>query len=367
MRNVLEINPLNAEASYVLAQVEEGAGDMRASFVSYLQAADPAKWHNAAQLKIIRILIAAGQLAEATGRINVILGLTPRDPDALALLGAIDLQRGDLDRAAMKADSVLAIGPDHLEALTTRADIHYEQGDSTSARALVERGLARKADHVPLLLQSARLHALQQNTESAIATYRQVIVLAPGEVAYWSGFATLLIRLGQVDEAERLLREGLAARPADEALKVLMIDFLAAYRDPSQAIAETRHWLEAAPENGFYDTKLTMLYTRLGDHEAAQAALRAAIARLGETHAGGLAGQGLSSRVAGRSRRTGAGGHTGGRGLAPRFPATGRLAGAGRSCHARRPERRGHCRFDRNHADSARTSAGHGNAGGGLP
>lgn len=308
LRNTLEMNPYNAEASYVLAQVEEEAGNMRAAFVSYLQAADPAKGHLAAQLKIAKTLIAAGQLAEATGRVNTILGLAPRNPDALALLAAIDLQRGELDRAAMKADSVLATTPDHLDALTIRAEIHYEQGALASTGALVERGLARKADHVPLLLQQARLHTLQQNTEAAIATYRQVIALAPEEVAYWGGFATLLIGFGQTDEAERVLREGMAARPAKKTLKMLLVDFLATHRDPGQAIAETRRWLEAAQESSFYDSMLATLYMRMGDHEAAQATLKAAVARVGRGTGGPCRPKPLSPRcwpiVANRHGRT---------------------------------------------------------------
>ena len=167
----------------------------------------------------------AGRLAEAGAACSVILNRTPRDFQALRLLGLIHSKRGAYTEAAFFLTAALGSGSPNAEAevaaLTDLALTELSQGHGDAAFECFHRALALRPDDATTLHHYGNaLHATGQ-TDDAIAAYRQALVAQPDNAELHHHLGNSLRSAGQLEEAELGYRQAIALRP----------DLLRAYND----------------------------------------------------------------------------------------------------------------------------------------
>lgn len=189
----------------------------------------------------------AGSLDDAAKNFRQLLRSRPRDADALAGLGIVELKQRDYANAVEHLEAALAAAPrerrDWREALDTArywsaietASDAVRAGDTTLANVHIDIALGIDAtEQIGMLLKAETLHQ-RGETVDAERYYRAVLAENPDNVIAMRGLGRLFNDLGRYDEAERLARrsqeidadgdESLAADILAESLVARSRDF----------------------------------------------------------------------------------------------------------------------------------------------
>lgn len=155
-----------------------------------------------------------GRLAEAERTYRAVLRERPDQIDALHLVGAVRLQRGDHRAALDLLDRALAVRADWPEALNNRGlALHglerYEEAVASYARALAVRSDYAQA----LSNRAAALISLDRHAD-ALADLDRVLALRPGYVDAMVNRGAALRSLRRHEEALAALEPALAREPS---------------------------------------------------------------------------------------------------------------------------------------------------------
>ena len=163
------------------------------------------------------VLMLAGQDREATALINTLNGaqnLTPGQQQAVTELR---------DGAAIKA-----------------ADALNAQGKTADAYDRLAPALARAPDDPDLNLALGRLYETAREPKQALAIAMGLLRRDPSNLEARRAAVTAAIQLAQWQQAEALVREGLALAPNDPLAYVISADLARARGDNGRAIADLR-------------------------------------------------------------------------------------------------------------------------------
>ena len=176
----------------------------------------------------------AGRLGEAEAAYRKVLGIAPRNPDALHLLGMVAAQQGRLDAA------LDLIG----RAITEKPNVamyHYNRGN--------------------VLNELGRL-------DEAVESYRVAERRKPDFPDLHTGLGLALRAANRLDEAEISLREALRRDPADASLYCNLASLLsdAGRLDEAQALLQAA--MRLAPDRPEYQSNLGMMQLLAGQLQA---------------------------------------------------------------------------------------------------
>ncbi len=162
---------LNAESRLRVAAAAEASGDRGMAASMYAAAAAAAPGNTQTQLVCAEGLARNGKIEDASALLARRLKTTPRDPQVLGTLGAIQVLAGQPSLAIQTLSEVLQVKPDDVKALANKA----------------------------IALDELRRH------DEAQRIYRQALALAPGDPAISNDLALSLMLSGQPEEARRVL------------------------------------------------------------------------------------------------------------------------------------------------------------------
>lgn len=159
----------------------------------------------------------AGRLEDARKAANAILKIHPREANALYLLGIIAHQQGDAKKAAQWFEKSHKADRNNPAAISGLGILRLEQGRNREAARFFEQVLKAMpndpATHNNMALACERSGAI----EKALIHYGKAVQLAPGYGLARLSLAQALIRLERRDQAEQVLRDGLAQEPGNGA------------------------------------------------------------------------------------------------------------------------------------------------------
>jgi len=276
MRIALSQAPDDPEIMTIQAFAHARDGSRELAGERFARAVEASGQAPAESLRYAAFLMQDGRAGPAEGVVVDALRLAPQDPELLAMLGSIHVERRDwarvrqvaaslraaaeatgdagADRAAAglevaalrgegRADAAVAL----LETLATEAGDaeamaeavrgHLEAGDPAAAQAFLAGLLARDpADPAARLLQ-AELLALAGDTAAAEAGYRALVAENPARPEAHRALAGLLAGLGRPEEARAAIEAGLAATGGDTELLFAKASLLETEGDVDGAIA----------------------------------------------------------------------------------------------------------------------------------
>ena len=167
---------------------------------------------------VLRFAIAhhqGGRLSEAEQLYRAILAQSPECFDALHLLGALNVQRGDATTGATLLKSALAVDPTHAVA-------HFNCGLALLALGKPEEAIAcfdaagRLDPHSPEPQNGrGQAQAALMRYEEAVASFDRALALAPGFLAALNNCGNALRHLRRLDDALATFDRLLAQKPDD--------------------------------------------------------------------------------------------------------------------------------------------------------
>ena len=206
-RNALQINPIGAEATFMLAKIAEDSGDYLAALRGYKAVADQNAGNAEAQLKAGQLELYSGDAVSAVYRADKVLALTPTRLEARTLkAGALRLE-GKLDQATKELDAVLAQDPKHADALGLLAEIKLAQGQASLAADLVDRGLQAAPENIELTTLRLTIFRRLQDKTGTHAMLQRLVALRPDNPEYLGNYASELAEEGDLAGARDGSRE----------------------------------------------------------------------------------------------------------------------------------------------------------------
>ena len=251
--------------------------------------------------KIATRLYSQGDYTQCAGRLEPQLNQLPLGD--LLVLAQCAYYSGDYRASFLASGELVRANPQDAPGLYWRV----KAGQKLAISALVRAGLAEP--------NSARVHVLlaeayreMDNLKEAVAEYRLAIELKPNDLAAHLGLATTYWRVFDFDKALPELQKVLELNPADPEASYLLGQNLVSRHQYAEAVPYLKNALNGTPStvphvhaflgkvyaaqgqtakavgeykqalaedhNGSYHYQLYQLYKKLGDQEAATAALQ---------------------------------------------------------------------------------------------
>ncbi len=280
-KNVLQIDPKDAQAWLMLGQIAEAEKEWRTAFKAYEKAVALDPQNAAARVKKGQLLLTSKRTEDALAEAQTVLTGNPSYADGLALRGAVRVHQGDLEAAADDALAILQTDSEHRNALLLLAGIRARQDDTDAAKALLEKGIQAHPADVILRQSLADIYQQRGEFERARTMLEQLVEIEPKELVHHARLAEFLTEQGQVDAAERVLRGAVADDPDRLQAKLLLVAFATKYRGVDSAAAVLDEFI--AKESGNYALRYALadLYLSALRPEDAESVYRTMIAHDG--------------------------------------------------------------------------------------
>lgn len=221
----------------------------------------------------------AGRLGAAAQRYRRVLELSPRQADALHLLGVAAHQQGDHGQAQDLITRAIAVNG---------GDPTYHNNLGTVLLALARPGEAAESFARALALNPhyAEAHnnlgnACQQqgDLDGALAGYRRALRIQPGYAEAHFNLGRALHGVGELDRAVASYRHALAHNPRYLKAHRSLGDALGELGRPKEAEAQYRHALAVDPGDADANAAIAALWERGNRLDEALAAAEAALQR----------------------------------------------------------------------------------------
>ena len=222
----------------------------------------------------------AGRLAEAEALYQRVLAETPRQSDAIHLLGVIAHQQGDHVRAEALIRRAIAIHPSDAGYHNNLGTVLLAQGQPTAAIEALTRAVALRPAYAEAHNNLGNAYQNAGNLDAAIASYAQALAIRPDYAEAHNNLGRALHTAGNLDAAIASYRRALGYQPGYLNARKNLGDALAELGRTEHAETQYREALKADPANPDVHAALAALWER-GNRlpealEAAEAALKAA-------------------------------------------------------------------------------------------
>ncbi len=157
-------------------------------------------------------LYQSGSVAEAQALLTAALNAYPSALD-FSLLGAIEVQEGNLTSAEQHIRKALTLEPGLRGARLTLATVLEAEGKTTEAETAFENVIAVDKSNVQALLAMARLKNNRGNTEAALAFSLKAKTIAPRDPAVLYAVGTLCLQMDLIKDGTANLEQAASIDP----------------------------------------------------------------------------------------------------------------------------------------------------------
>jgi len=209
LRNVLQANPDNARARYLLAGINLDYGDFETAIKEFRHA-EKAGWSvEEARIGIARSLLGMGRFEDLREVTQPDVSTTTSGrANLLALQAIAEAGLGNTERAGELAAQAAEQDPAALQVIKARVQLHMLAGQLDQARDILNAGARHYSDNQELLLVDATLRQRSGDGAGAVGRYQRVMELdPPGFISQYGRDARLQITQLQIIAGEYKLAE----------------------------------------------------------------------------------------------------------------------------------------------------------------
>lgn len=259
LKNVLQINPKNVKARYLMALAAEKDQNWRKMFAHLSATIDAQPDHYDAQLKLGKLFLFSKDIEKAAEKTELVLSAQPNNPDALALKATIHLSKKELTESKALLTKVLEIEPGHYEASLLLLKILGEEKNTVGAKQILEDAFAVHPEKIKLSLVKINMLLLEDKKDEAEAMYLSLIQKFPKNEGLYYNLVKLYMDRKKTDQAETVLRDLVNQLPDEDKPKFILTGFITRQRGFEQAEAELNTLIKENPNKfGFKLAKLTL-------------------------------------------------------------------------------------------------------------
>jgi tetratricopeptide (TPR) repeat protein len=264
IRNVLQIDPKNAQAYFISGQVADGKREFQRAYGSYLKAIELKPDHLEAKVGLARIYLLAGEVEKSDQSVAEVLAVDAKNLGARTIQAALLARRDDVPGAIAQAKALIAeqaAAP--VEASMLLAGLYTSQGKTAEALAVIESALKGDPKNLSLLQVAAQIAGSSTDSsmfQKAVAYLRQSAEQSPKNIDLWNAWALHHTRHNELDLAESVLRASVKAEPEDSQRQLVLLDFLSSRRGRDVAEKEFLAAIADKPKDTVLRFGLVNLY-----------------------------------------------------------------------------------------------------------
>ncbi|MDP6694788.1 MAG: tetratricopeptide repeat protein [Gammaproteobacteria bacterium] len=247
VRNALQIEPKNADARFLLAQIAESRQDYAEMATQLRAAVESRPDFLEARLKLGTLYVLGQAIGPAEDQLAVAANQAPDDPGVRVLRAGLLAAKGELEAASTELKAALEQDPGNTQALGPLASV-VAVDDPEAALVLVDRGIASSDDDSPLRLLKIQLLQRAGRNADVVAEYRALISEFPDQDVYSYQLARFLVGVGRVDEVEAVLQDLIRSRPDDNQAKLALVQFISGMQGAEPARALLQEFVDAEPD-----------------------------------------------------------------------------------------------------------------------
>jgi tetratricopeptide (TPR) repeat protein len=252
LRNVLKIDPKDAEAYFLVAQVEEKEKNWRNAVANYQQVVDIVPDHKNALVTLAKYYLEAHLVDQVTQAADKILARNPHDPQAQALKIAVLAQQDKFAQAVVRAEELSRSYPTEPDVAILLATLYGSRQRAQEAKAVLRRALQVHPHHLDLLNNLKTVLARVHDEKGTEQVLRQLIEEEPTLYDHRLQLARFYDQQQSVGKAELVLREAVQVFADSEEPWLALTDFLNLRRGKEAAETALRQAAERLP----YSTKI---------------------------------------------------------------------------------------------------------------
>lgn len=318
LKNALQVNPENAEARYLLGEIQLTAGDLQAAEKELRRSAELGWVDELVKIDLARTLILQRKFKEVIEGVAVGSGWSQSaSADLLGLQAFAKASMGNMEQAkSLLAEAALSKN-DALYVLSTQAQLHLVDANTAKAAEALAKAIKLYPDSMELYLLAAKVAIIDKDVALARKYFGKVMAAEPEKLITRNGrnarigltklnildrkfqqahetldpvvstndgdleavylAAVLAFEEKNYDQAEIYLRNILKVLPDHEQTTLLFGTVSYAKKEFEQAVFYLGKYVSARPENAKAHKLLGRSFMALGQHEEAQAALRLAL------------------------------------------------------------------------------------------
>ena len=231
LRNVLKIDPRDAEAYFLFARVEEKEKNWRNAFGDYLKVVELKPDHWEAWIKVGRFYLMGGDLDKVTEAADKILTLRPGDPSAETLKAAVSVRKGNPGEAMARVEKVVAAHPGEPDAATLLASLYGDRKRWSDAERVLERAVQIDPDNAVLLSNLGNVQIRMGKSVEAEKSFQRIVSADPKEFDHWIRLAAYYDYRRDAAKAEAALREAVKREPEEDRRWLTLAEYLATHKD----------------------------------------------------------------------------------------------------------------------------------------
>ena len=270
LRNILKIDPKDADAYFLFAQVEEKEKHWRNAVSLYQEVVQLVPDHTAALVTLAKYYLEARLTKQVLSTADKVLTKHPQHPQANALKIAVLAIEGQLSDAMTKAEALRSQFPTEPDVAILLATLDGQQERYRDAETTLQRALEAHPKDMDLLNNLNTILVQAKDMAGAEMVARRMIDTEPTLLDHRLRLARLFDTQGAHERAESVLREAIALDPNSEERRILLADFLSTRKDhraAEQALLEAATQL---PHSAKVQFGLAALYLKSGQDAKAR-------------------------------------------------------------------------------------------------
>ena len=236
LRNVLKIDPKDAEAYYLFAQVEEKEKNWRNAVQLYQEAVRLVPDHTAALITLAKYYLEARLTDHVVEAADTVLKKDPRHPQANALkIAAQAVTEESIPSAVPQAEALAKEFPIEPDVAILLATLYGQQRRYRDAEATLRRALEAHPRDLDLLNNLNKILTQADNMTGAEAVMRRMIEAEPISFDHRVRLARFYVGQGAQNKAEAVLREAVVLDPISEPRRLMLAEFFMNIKDAASA------------------------------------------------------------------------------------------------------------------------------------
>ncbi len=265
LRNVLKIDPKDAEAYYLFAQVEEKEKNWRNAVQLYQEAVRLVPDHAAALITLGKYYLEARLTDRVAEAADTVLKSHSRHPQASALkIAAQAVTEAAIPSLIPDAEALANEFPAEPDVAILLATLYGQQRRYREAETTLRRALESHPTDLDLLNNLNRILTQADNMAGAETVMRRMVAAEPTSFDHRMRLARFYVGQGARNKAEAVLREAIALDPTNEQRRLMLAELFVNAQDVAAAEQALLDAAAQIPHATHIQFGLSALYRKSG-------------------------------------------------------------------------------------------------------